>query len=190
MRSEGRAHDQLRDVRFHPGYIPRAPGSVLIEQGRTRVICTATVEESVPTFLEGKGTGWITCEYAMLPGSTRERTPRDATRGKVNGRGQEIQRIIGRSLRAVVDRKRLGERTVWLDCDVIEADGGTRTASITGAFVALGLAVRELLARGVVTTSPLRDYLAAVSVGCTTTFLCWTSIIPKMRTATWTSTWS
>src|ERR1700739_3425986 len=135
-RSDNRTPDQMRPVRIVPDFISTAEGSVLIELGNTRVICTASVEDGVPGFLKGTGKGWITGEYGMLPRATEERTPREATRGKQTGRTQEIQRLIGRSLRAVTDQEALGERTVWLDCDVIEADGGTRTASITGAFVA------------------------------------------------------
>src|SRR6476659_5744143 len=145
MRSEGRAHDQLRSVRMTPGFIGQAEGSVLIEVGRTRVICTASVEEAVPQFLKGQGKGWITSEYSMIPRATNIRTQRESTVGKKSGRTQEIQRLIGRSLRTAIDLSKLGERTIWLDCDVIEADGGTRTASITGAYIALSLAVNGLL---------------------------------------------
>src|SRR5215471_3785129 len=137
MRTEGRAHDQLRSVRMTPGFISSAEGSVLIEVGHTRVICTASVEETVPTFLKGQGKGWITSEYSMIPRATNTRTPREASTGKRSGRTLEIQRLIGRSLRTAIDLSKLGERTLWLDCDVIEADGGTRTASITGSFVAM-----------------------------------------------------
>jgi len=138
---------------------------VLIELGRTRVICTATVDDGVPQFLKGTGKGWVTSEYGMLPRATEERTPREATRGKQSGRTLEIQRLIGRSLRAVTDQEALGEKTIWIDCDVIEADGGTRTASITGAFVALALAMERLVAAGMLKTSPLIDTVAATSVG-------------------------
>src|SRR3974390_3547944 len=140
LRSDGRSADQLRAVKITPDFISQAEGSVLIELGKTRVICTATVDDGVPSFLKGSGKGWVTSEYGMLPRSTEERTPREASRGKQSGRTLEIQRMIGRALRAVTDLKGLGERTVWLDCDVIQADGGTRTTSITAAFVALALA--------------------------------------------------
>ncbi len=165
MRSDGRAHNQLRPVRFTPDYIPSAEGSVLIEIGKTRVICTASVEESVPGFLKGSGKGWVTCEYGMLPRSTEQRTPRESARGKQTGRTLEIQRLIGRSLRAVTNTPALGECTVWVDCDVIQADGGTRTASITGAFVALALAFERMVAAGLLKQIPLRDSVAATSVG-------------------------
>ncbi|NLB88873.1 MAG: ribonuclease PH, partial [Syntrophomonadaceae bacterium] len=137
----------------------------LIEVGDTRVICSAFVEEKVPSFLKGTGTGWVTAEYSLLPSSTETRTPREAARGKISGRTSEIQRLIGRSLRAIVDMEALGERTVWIDCDVIQADGGTRTASITGAFVALYLALKKLMDNEIITTFPIKDYVAAVSVG-------------------------
>ena len=165
MRSDGRASDQMRGLKITPDFISQAEGSVLIELGKTRVICTATVEDGVPSFLKGSGKGWVTSEYGMLPRSTEERTPREATRGKQSGRTLEIQRLIGRSLRAVTDQEALGEKTVWMDCDVIEADGGTRTASITGAFVALALAMERLVAAGMLKTSPLIDTVAATSVG-------------------------
>jgi ribonuclease PH len=164
-RSDNRMLDQMRPVNIVPDYITTAEGSVLIEVGNTRVICTASIEESVPTFLRNTGKGWITCEYGMLPRSTLTRTPRDATRGRANGRTFEIQRLIGRSMRAVVDLARLGERTIWIDCDVIQADGGTRTASVTGAFVALGLAMEKLVDAGTLTSAPVRDFVAATSVG-------------------------
>jgi ribonuclease PH len=164
-RSDNRIPDQLRPVNIIPDYIHTAEGSVLIEVGNTRVICTASLEETVPQFLRNTGKGWITAEYAMLPRSTLTRTPREVTKGRAGGRTHEIQRLIGRSLRAVTDLARLGERTVWIDCDVIQADGGTRTASITGAFVALGLALEKLVQAGSLTSVPLRDYVAAVSVG-------------------------
>jgi ribonuclease PH len=165
VRSDGRAHNQLRPVRFTPDYIPSAEGSVLIEIGKTRVICTASVENGVPSFLKGSGKGWVTCEYGMLPRSTEQRTPREATRGKQTGRTLEIQRLIGRSLRAVTHTEALGESTVWVDCDVIQADGGTRTASVTGAFVALALAFERMVAAGLLKQIPLRDSVAATSVG-------------------------
>jgi len=164
-RSDNRAADQLRRVNIVPDYIHTAEGSVLIELGNTRVICTASLDENVPQFLRNTGKGWITAEYAMLPRSTLTRTPREVTKGRAGGRTHEIQRLVGRSLRAVTDLARLGERTVWIDCDVIQADGGTRTASITGAFVALGLALEKLVQAGTLTSVPLRDYVAAVSVG-------------------------
>ena len=165
MRSDGRAADQIRAVKIVPDFISQAEGSVLIELGKTRVICTATVDDGVPSFLKGSGKGWVTSEYGMLPRATEERTAREATRGKQSGRTLEIQRLIGRSLRAVTDQETLGEKTVWIDCDVIEADGGTRTASITGAFVALALAMERLVAAGILRTSPLIDSVAATSVG-------------------------
>ncbi|MFQ3581026.1 MAG: ribonuclease PH [Chloracidobacterium sp.] len=165
MRSGGRAVNALRTVQLTPNVNKYAEGSVQVEFGDTRVICLATVEDKVPPFLKGKGTGWVTAEYAMLPRATDQRTPREVTRGNPSGRTHEIQRLIGRSLRAVVDFAKLGERTVYLDCDVTQADGGTRTAAITGAFVALVLAVRKLQMAGVVTHMPVTDYLAAVSVG-------------------------
>src|SRR5436190_4342130 len=165
FRSDNRAPDQLRPVNILPDYISTAEGSVLIEVGNTRVICTASVEETVPQFLRNSGKGWISSEYAMLPRSTLTRTPREVTKGRPSGRTHEIQRLIGRSLRAVTDLEKLGERTVWIDCDVIQADGGTRTASITGAFVALGLALEKLVDAGTLTAVPLRDFVAAISVG-------------------------
>src|SRR6266516_2281343 len=164
-RSDNRAPDQMRPVSIIPNYINTAEGSVLIELGNTRVICTASVEETVPAFLRNTGKGWISSEYAMLPRSTLTRTPREVTKGRPSGRTHEIQRLIGRSLRAVTDLERLGERTIWIDCDVIQADGGTRTASITGALVALGLALEKLVEAGTLTSVPLRDFVAAVSVG-------------------------
>ena len=165
MRPSRREPGQLRPIAIERGFTRHAEGSVLITFGDTRVICTASVEESVPGFLKGRGQGWVTAEYGMLPRSTHTRTDREAARGKQSGRTQEIQRLIGRSLRAVIDLQALGERTVKLDCDVIQADGGTRTASVTGAFVALHDAVGALLERGALGGSPLRDFVAAVSVG-------------------------
>lgn len=164
-RSDNRTPDQLRPVTITPDFISTAEGSALIEVGNTRVICTASVDESVPQFLRNSGKGWISSEYAMLPRSTLTRSTREVTRGRQSGRSQEIQRLIGRSLRAVTDLKRLGERTIWIDCDVIQADGGTRTASITGAFVALGLALERLVEAGTLTSAPIRDFVAAISVG-------------------------
>lgn len=165
MRPDGRKPEELRPVSITRNYLKYPEGSVLIEMGDTKVICTASIEDKVPPFLKGGGKGWITAEYSMLPRSTPVRTPRDITRLRLNGRSCEIQRLIGRSLRAVVDLEKLGERTVWIDCDVIQADGGTRTASITGSFVAMADALRSLMEQGVLEEVPLRDYLAAVSVG-------------------------
>src|SRR5213082_3264795 len=164
-RSDNRTPDQMRPVNIIPNYISTAEGSALIEVGNTRVICTASVEETVPAFLRNSGKGWITAEYGMLPRSTLTRSPRESARGRVGGRTHEIQRLIGRSLRAVTDLQKLGERSIFLDCDVIQADGGTRTASITGAFVALGLAFEKLVDAGTLTSVPLKDFVAAVSVG-------------------------
>jgi ribonuclease PH len=165
LRADGRAADELRPVRITPDFVSNAEGSVLIETGQTRVIVTATVEDGVPGFLKGTNKGWVTGEYGMLPRSTDHRTPREASRGKQSGRTLEIQRMIGRTLRAVTDLKALGERTVWLDCDVIQADGGTRTASVTGAFVALALALERMVSTGILRNVPLIDCLAATSVG-------------------------
>jgi ribonuclease PH len=164
-RSDNRTPDQMRPVNILPEYTSTAEGSVMIEVGNTRVICTASVEEGVPAFLRNSGRGWVSAEYGMLPRATLTRTPREAARGRVGGRTHEIQRLIGRSLRAVTDLRKLGERTILLDCDVVQADGGTRTASITGAFVALGLALEKLVDAGTLTSVPLKDYVAAVSVG-------------------------
>ena len=165
MRPSRREPDELRPVAIDRHYTRHAEGSVLVAFGDTRVICTASVEEGVPGFLRGRSQGWVTAEYGMLPRATHTRTDREAARGKQSGRTQEIQRLIGRSLRAVTDLEKLGERTVKLDCDVIQADGGTRTASVTGAFVALHDAVGTLLERGVLAASPIRDFVAAASVG-------------------------
>jgi len=165
MRIDGRKAEDLRPVEIMPGFTRHAAGSVLIEMGATRVICTASVEDNVPQFLRNSGRGWVTAEYGMLPGSSRPRIQRDASRGRPDGRTQEIQRLIGRSLRAVTDMSTFGERTIWVDCDVIQADGGTRTASITGAYVALALAFRGLEKIGVVAGSPFTGSVAAVSVG-------------------------
>ncbi len=164
-RPSGRSGDQLRAVRFESGYTIHAAGSVLAVFGETRVLCTASVEQTVPRFLRGKGQGWITAEYGMLPGSTHTRSSREASRGKQSGRTLEIQRLVGRSLRAVCDLEALGERTITLDCDVLQADGGTRTAAISGAFVALTIAVEEMLRTRVLRTNPLHGQVAAVSVG-------------------------
>lgn len=165
FRSDNRAPDQMRPVNITPNFVSTAEGSALIEVGNTRVICTASIDETVPAFVKGSGKGWITAEYSMLPRSTLTRTPREATRGRQSGRTHEIQRLIGRALRAVVDLKHLGERTITLDCDVIQADGGTRTASISGAFVALGLAMEKLVEAGTLSAAPIRDFVAAVSAG-------------------------
>ncbi len=165
LRNDGRAADQLRPVRITRGYTMHAEGSVLIEFGHTKVLCTASVEEKVPGHKKGSGEGWVTAEYGMLPRATHTRSDREAARGKQSGRTQEIQRLIGRSLRAVFDLTLLGERTIHLDCDVLQADGGTRTAAITGAFVAAQDAVNGLLAKGKLTQSPIRDHVAAISVG-------------------------
>jgi ribonuclease PH len=165
LRADGRACDQLRPVKLTPDFVPVAEGSVLIEIGQTRVICTATLDDGVPSFLKGAGKGWVTAEYGMLPRATEQRTPRESTRGRQSGRTLEISRLIGRSLRAVTDQQKLGERTVWLDCDVIQADGGTRTASITGAYVAIALAFERMVATGILKSMPLLDSVAATSVG-------------------------
>ena len=164
-RTDGRAHDELRAVRLTPNYLPYAEGSALIEMGETRVICAASVEDRVPLFLRNKGQGWITSEYAMLPRATQQRTARETGRGGPSGRTHEIQRLIGRSIRAIADMTCIGERTITLDCDVLQADGGTRTASITGAYVAFALACRHLLRAGKITRDPVRSEVAAVSVG-------------------------
>jgi ribonuclease PH len=165
MRSDERSAQQLRPTTITPNFLMHAEGSVLIETGSTRVICTASVEDRVPQFLRNTGKGWVTAEYGMLPRATSTRTQREASAGKVGGRTQEIQRLIGRSLRSVTNLNALGERTIWIDCDVIQADGGTRTASITGAFVALALAIEKLRERDVLKIVPLTDYVAATSVG-------------------------
>lgn len=164
-RSDNRRPDQMRPVTITPEFIRTAEGSCLIEVGNTRVICTATLEESVPSWMRNSGKGWITSEYGMLPRATLTRTAREAARGRVGGRTHEIQRLIGRSMRAVVDLQKLGERTLWIDCDVIQADGGTRTASITGGFVAMALALQKLVAAGTLKALPLRDLVGAISVG-------------------------
>lgn len=165
MRADGRRPDELRPVRITRNYLKFAEGSVLIELGNTKVICTASIEDKVPQFLKDKGQGWVTAEYSMLPRSTDVRTARASSIGKVGGRTHEIQRIIGRSLRSVVDLEALGERTIWVDCDVIQADGGTRTAAITGGYICLADALGYAQSVGMITKSPLRDYIAAVSVG-------------------------
>lgn len=165
MRTDIREANQLRETTITPNYLLHAEGSVLIQAGHTKVICAASVEDRVPPFLRNSGKGWITAEYGMIPRATSTRTQREASAGKVGGRTQEIQRLIGRSLRAVANLPALGERTVWIDCDVIQADGGTRTASITGAFVALALALEKMRERNILQTIPLSDYVAAISVG-------------------------
>lgn len=165
FRSDNRALDQMRTLALTPDFIRTAEGSCLIEVGNTRVICTATVEETVPSWMRNQGRGWVTSEYGILPRATLTRTAREASKGKQGGRTQEIQRLIGRSMRAVVDTEKLGERTLWVDCDVIQADGGTRTASITGGFVAMALAMQKLVTAGTLTKLPLKDTAAAISVG-------------------------
>lgn len=164
-RTDGRRPDQMRPVRITPDYLPTAEGSALIEVGRTRVLCTASLEAGVPPFLRGSGKGWVTAEYGMLPRSTLMRTPREVTKGRLGGRTHEIQRLIGRALRAVTDLDALAERSIIVDCDAIEADGGTRTAAITGAWVAMSLAFNRLIKAGDLKKSPLKDHLAAVSAG-------------------------
>lgn len=166
-RVDGRTPDQLRPIRFQNHIAPHATGSTLIEWGNTRVICGVTVDEKVPRWMKEQGVtgGWITAEYSMLPYSTLDRKARDISKGKIDGRSQEIQRLIGRSLRSVIDLEKLGSRTVWVDCDVLQADGGTRTASITGAVVALSLAIKKLMAEGKVKENPLKEAVAAVSIG-------------------------
>ncbi|MFQ5996233.1 MAG: ribonuclease PH [Dehalococcoidales bacterium] len=164
-RADGRAYDELRPIKIVPGFLSFAEGSALIELGKTRVLCSVSAEERVPNFLKGSGSGWITAEYAMIPRATVTRTPRDSALGRVGGRNQEIQRFIGRSLRAVTDLKPLGERTLVVDCDVIQADGGTRTAAITGAYVALHQALHNLANMGVISSVPLKSAVAATSVG-------------------------
>lgn len=165
MRIDGRKHDQMREVHIEKDYIKHPEGSVFLSVGGTKVICAASIEERVPPFMRGQGKGWITAEYAMLPRATEQRNIRESSRGKVSGRTMEIQRLIGRALRSVVDLNLLGERTLWLDCDVIQADGGTRTASITGSFVAMSLAFHKLLERETIKQMPVKDFLAAISVG-------------------------
>ena len=165
FRPDNRLADALRPIRLTPNFVATAEGSVLIESGNTRVLCNATIEQGVPGWLRNSGRGWVTAEYGMLPRATLTRTPRESERGKVGGRTHEIQRLIGRSLRSVVDMKLLGERTIILDCDVLQADGGTRTAAITGACVALAMALQKLVAAGTLKTSPLRQMVAATSVG-------------------------
>jgi ribonuclease PH len=165
MRIDGRTNDELRTIKIEPNYIVHPDGSCLVEFGLTRVICSAKFEDRVPPFLKGSGEGWITAEYGMLPSSTLERTAREATKGRPSGRSLEIQRLIGRSLRCVVDTRCFPDKTLWVDCDVIQADGGTRCASITGAFVAMGLAFNNLLKKGVIKDNPIKSRVSAVSVG-------------------------
>ncbi|KPK44097.1 MAG: ribonuclease PH [Nitrospira bacterium SM23_35] len=165
MRPDGRKENEIRSVKIQRDFIENAEGSVLISIGNTRVICTATIEEKVPHFLKDQKRGWVTAEYSMLPRATHTRTLRESTTGKISGRTHEIQRLIGRALRSVVDLSGIGERTIWVDCDVMQADGGTRTASITGAFICLADALKYAVRNGLIQKSPLRDYLAAVSVG-------------------------
>lgn len=165
QRIDHRKNDELRPTKIITNFISHAPGSALIEVGNTRVICTATIDDKVPPFLKGTGKGWLTSEYSMLPASTQIRKVREASKGKLEGRTQEIQRLIGRSLRSVMNLDLIGERTIWIDCDVIQADGGTRTASITGGFVALALCIKHMLSNGMIEQNPLTDHVAAVSVG-------------------------
>ncbi|GAE30171.1 ribonuclease PH [Alkalihalobacillus hemicellulosilyticus] len=165
MRNDGRQINELRKVVIETNYIKHPEGSVLISMGDTKVICSASIEDRVPPFLRGQGKGWVTAEYSMLPRATEQRTIRESSKGKVSGRTMEIQRLIGRALRSVIDLSKLGERTVWIDCDVIQADGGTRTASITGAFVALSLAMEKAFTAKKIKEWPITDYLAAISVG-------------------------
>ncbi len=164
-RIDNRKVDEIRPVKITPNYLLHPDGSVLIEMGLTKVICTAMVEEKVPPFLKGKDSGWVTAEYSMMPGSTQQRKIRAAAKGKIDGRSQEIQRLIGRSLRSIVELDKLGERTIWIDCDVIQADGGTRTASITGAYVALMMALEKLKAQELIEEIPVKESVAAISVG-------------------------
>ncbi|MHB8792795.1 MAG: ribonuclease PH [Thermoleophilia bacterium] len=165
VRPDGRSPGQLRPMKMTPGFLEYADGSVLIEAGKTKVICAAKIQDGVPNWMRGKGNGWVTAEYSLLPASTPDRTFREAVKGKQGGRTLEIQRLVGRSLRSVVDMRALGERTIWLDCDVIQADGGTRCASVSGAYVALYLALARLVDKDMITEIPLKDSLAAVSVG-------------------------
>jgi ribonuclease PH len=165
MRPDGRKNNEIRDVKVHRNFIGAAEGSVLISMGNTRVICTASIEDRVPLFLRDQKKGWITAEYSMLPRATQARVVRESSTGRISGRTHEIQRLIGRALRSVVDLSVIGERTIWMDCDVIEADGGTRTAAITGAFICLSDALKYALRNGLIDRTPLKDYLAAISVG-------------------------
>lgn len=165
MRRDGRKNNEIRNVKIQRNFIENAEGSVLISMGNTRVICTASIEEKVPHFLKDQKRGWVTAEYSMLPRATQTRSVRESAIGRVSGRTHEIQRLIGRALRSVVDLSAVGERTIWIDCDVLQADGGTRTASITGAFICLSDALKYALRNGLIEKSPLKDYLAAISVG-------------------------
>jgi ribonuclease PH len=165
MRNDGRKPNQLRRIKIHKGYLKYALGSCLIEMGETKVICSASFEDKVPPFLKGKGKGWVTAEYGMIPASCTERIQREASKGRLSGRTQEIQRLIGRSLRAVVDLQAMGEKSLLIDADVVQGDGGTRTAAITGSFIALSEAVEKLMKRNILLKNPIRDYVAAVSVG-------------------------
>ncbi|NCO67094.1 MAG: ribonuclease PH [Nitrospirae bacterium CG_4_10_14_0_8_um_filter_41_23] len=165
MRPDGRKNNEIRDVKVHRNFTRAAEGSVLISMGNTRIICTASIEDRVPLFLKDQKKGWITAEYSMLPRATQTRTVRESSKGRISGRTHEIQRLIGRALRSVVDMSVIGERTIWIDCDVIEADGGTRTAAITGAFICLSDALKYALRNGLIDRTPLKDYLAAISVG-------------------------
>lgn len=165
MRPDGRKNDEIRDIKITRNFIRTAEGSVLISMGNTRIVCTATIEDKVPPFLKDQKKGWITAEYSMLPRATKMRTIRESTAGRISGRTHEIQRLIGRALRSVVDLSKIGERTIWIDCDVLEADGGTRTAAITGAFICLTDAIDYALRNGLIESSPIKDYLAAISVG-------------------------
>lgn len=168
MRADGRAHNEIREVVLEPHFVKHPEGSVLISMGDTKVICMASIEDRVPPFMRGKGKGWITAEYAMLPRATEQRNIRESSRGKVSGRTMEIQRLIGRALRAIIDLDKIGERTVWVDCDVIQADGGTRTAAITGAFIALTFAMDKAMREEKIKEWPIHNFLAAVSVGVDT----------------------
>ena len=165
MRPDGRKNNQMREVKIQQNFVDTAEGSVLISMGKTRVICTASIEERVPPFLKDQKKGWVTAEYSMLPRSTKTRSTRESATGRISGRTHEIQRLIGRALRSVVDLTAIGERTIWIDCDVLQADGGTRTAAITGAFICLADALKYALRNGLIEKTPLKDYLAAVSVG-------------------------
>jgi ribonuclease PH len=164
-RLSGRSFNEMRAIKITKNYITHPHGSVLFQMGGTRVLCSASIDNKVPSFLRGQGKGWVTAEYSMLPSSTNTRTPREASKGKLSGRTQEIQRLIGRSLRSIVDLEKLGERTIWIDCDVIQADGGTRCASITGSFISLMLAMKKLKKDKLINQIPVRDYVAAISVG-------------------------
>ena len=188
-RNDGRSAGELREVAMTPGFMSTATGSVLMEAGGTRVICTASVDDEVPRWMAGQGRGWVTAEYSMLPASTGERKRRDVTKGRPDGRTVEIQRLIGRSLRGIVDFEALGERTVWIDCDVLEADGGTRCAAITGGYVALELALRRVMAEGKLDRLPLTQSVAAVSTGMVDGRACSTSTTRRTRARRWTRTW-